>query len=59
MTLRPVEPEIQQILKAINLAVARITFIKADKVIFTIDQTHEGVRLIYSRGFLDLLKRIN
>lgn len=43
-------------LDSAGLKPARITFVKHDKPIFTIDWTDDGeARVIYSQGFLDRL----
>lgn len=58
--LRPpisVEPEIAAILAAARIRPNKVTFINHTlPVIFTVDVWKSGLRLIYSRGFLDMVR---
>ena len=50
---RPVEPKVRRLIEALGLGEpATITFVKMPKVIFTVDEFHDGIRVVYSEGFL-------
>lgn len=50
---RPVEEGLQHIIDAFGFTPDRITYVKQDKPILTVDWTEDGKsRVIYSRGFL-------
>ena len=53
MKQRPVEEGLQHIITVFGFVPDRITYVKQDKPIFTVDWTDDGKsRVIYSRGFL-------
>lgn len=54
---REIEPEIAAILRAARIRPSKVTFINHTlPTIFTIDVWKNGLRLIYSRGFLDMVR---
>ncbi len=55
--LTEIEPEIAAILAAARLRPTKVTFINHTlPYVFTIDLWKGGIRLIYSKGFLDVVR---
>lgn len=54
----PMHAEIVRACNALGIWPVKVTFVRMAKVMLTMDEIEGGVRVIYSQGFLDMVRRV-